>query len=120
MKKIIGIAIILLIIAIECFTIYKMKEEADIKKYEAKKLQTIQENTANNIEDKEEPEVLQYLDLILEEYKGYKVSAKLNIEKLNINTYVLEECTKASMQVAQAKLFGPNPNEVRKLLYRWA
>lgn len=45
-------------------------------------------------------------------YKGYKVSSQLKIEKLDIDTYVLESSNKNAMEVSVIKCFGSNPNEV--------
>ena len=48
---------------------------------------------------------------IANEYKGYKVSASWKIDKLDIDTYVLEQYSKPAMEVSVAKYFGPSPNE---------
>ena len=121
MKKIIGTLIIIVIIAIESYTLYKMKEEKDIREYRIQMLQSAEESSISDIEadDEEKTEELRYLNLIPEEYKGYNVSAKIDIEKLNLSNYVLEEYSKSAMEVAVSKYFGPNPNEVRKLLCCW-
>ena len=50
-----------------------------------------------------------------EDYKGYKVSAKLEIPKIKLETYVLEEFSNDSLNVSVTKFWGPNPNEVGNL-----
>lgn len=120
MKKMIASAILLGIVCIIVYTAYQMYVETTIKEKPAQENnisteeQNVEENKAEqNIEEEEEvEEELQYLSLIPEEYKGYPVDAKLEIEKLNIDTYVLQEYSKPAMEVSIAKYFGPNPNEV--------
>ena len=49
---------------------------------------------------------------IEEEYKGYKVSAKLTIPKIDLETYVFSEYDEDAMWICPTKYFGPEPNEV--------
>ena len=51
-------------------------------------------------------------EVIPDEYKGYKVSAKLIIEKINLETYVFEEYNEDAMWICPTKYYGPNPNEI--------
>lgn len=48
---------------------------------------------------------------IVKEYEGYKVSAKLEIPKINLETYVLDSSQEDAMWLCPTKYFGPNPNE---------
>lgn len=50
--------------------------------------------------------------MLPDEYKGYKVSAKLEIEKIGLETYVFEDYDVDAMWICPTKYFGPNPNEV--------
>lgn len=50
-------------------------------------------------------------------YLGFEVSAQLIIPKINLETYVLKDYTKDRMDVCPTKFWGPDPNEIRKLLY---
>ena len=45
-------------------------------------------------------------------YLGYKVSARLEIPKLNINSNVLEEYSTEGLEVCISKFWGSNPNEI--------
>lgn len=46
------------------------------------------------------------------EYLGYKVSARLEIPKLNINSNVLEEYSTEGLEVCISKFWGSKPNEI--------
>lgn len=50
-------------------------------------------------------------------YLGFEVSAQLVIPKIDLETYVLKDYTKDRMDVCPTKFWGPDPNEIRKLLY---
>ena len=50
-------------------------------------------------------------------YLGFEVSSQLIIPKINLETYVLKDYTKDRMDVCPTKFWGPDPNEIRKLLY---
>lgn len=54
---------------------------------------------------------IQAINKIPASYKGYKVSAKLKIPKINLETYVFEEYDEEAMWICPTKYFGPNPNE---------
>ena len=45
-------------------------------------------------------------------YKGYTVSAKLTIPKIDLETYVFEEYDEEAMWICPTKYFGPNPNKI--------
>lgn len=47
---------------------------------------------------------------IISEYKGYDVTAKLEIPKIKLKTYVLKNFTEQAMKICITKLEGPNPN----------
>lgn len=112
MKKIIGGILIVFILAIIGYTIYGIYKENTIKDYQAKQENIQNNNIENNREEELKVEQPKDLELVKKEYKGYKVAAKLKIKKLDIDTYVLEEYTKPAMEIAVAKYFGPNANEV--------
>lgn len=46
------------------------------------------------------------------EYNGYPVIAKLEIEKINLDTFVLKEHNKQTLATSVTKFYGANPNEV--------
>ena len=47
-----------------------------------------------------------------ENYLGFEVIAKLEIHKIELDTYVLKEYSKEAMDICVTKLWGPNPNEI--------
>lgn len=49
---------------------------------------------------------------ILTTYKGYPVIAKLEIPKINLETYVISEYNIQALGVSVTKFYGGNPNEV--------
>ncbi|MBS5857461.1 MAG: sortase [Clostridia bacterium] len=49
---------------------------------------------------------------ILSKYNGYPVIAKLEIEKINLDTLVLKEHNKQTLATSVTKFFGANPNEI--------
>ena len=48
---------------------------------------------------------------IEKEYKGYVVSAKLEIPEINLETYVLDSDEEEAMWLCPTKYFGPDANE---------
>ena len=56
---------------------------------------------------------------IIEKYKGYDVSAKLIIPTIKLETYVLKNFSLDALNVSVTKFWGPDANEVRKLLCGW-
>lgn len=51
------------------------------------------------------------IETIDKEYKGYKVSAKLEIPKINLQTFILDSDDEEAMWLCPTKYFGPDPNE---------
>lgn len=49
---------------------------------------------------------------IIKYFKGYPVIAKLEIPKINLETYVISEYSKEALGISVTKFYGGNPNEV--------
>ena len=83
-------------------TIEKVNSKSN-QNYQNKNLET-QQSTENeqNVEK-------EYIET---EFKGYKVCAKLNIPAINLETYVLEECSKQALLTSVTKFYGGEPNKV--------
>lgn len=107
MNKVLRWLILMALFLILLFMLKGISEEAQIKTGE--EAQNVQEET--KIEEKKE-EAKNKTKVVATQYKGYKVTANLQIEKLKIDTCVLEDYTKNAMEVCVTKFFGPNPNEV--------
>ena len=136
-KSIIRAFIILFILIIIFYMIYGWYKESKIKvvkniKTELTKVEKQdstenimkiiiegeQSNAEENIEANEENEENeqtnnegQLEEPVPNEYLGYKVSARLEIPKLNINSNVLEEYSTEGLEVCISKFWGSNPNE---------
>ncbi len=76
----------------------------------------IMNNVENEIEENNEVIQKEYpKEEIIEEYRGYKVSAKLVIPQINLETYILEEYTEDSLNKSVAKFWGADPNKIGNL-----
>ncbi len=109
MKKILGKILLSFIIGIVIYV--------GIEIYQEQKIKNVQISKNNNINldiiEKEEEKIKKIdLNLVEKKYKGYTVDAKLQIHKLDIDTYVLKEYSKEAMEICVAKYYGPSPNEV--------
>lgn len=112
MKKLLRYIILTVIIVVIVFTLVGIYNESKIKRSsnDENTIQLVQQQQEvynEEIENKKES-----LELVQKEYKGYKVSAKLKIDKLNINTCVLDDFTDEAMNICVTKFYGPEANEV--------
>lgn len=127
-KSIIRTFIVLFILSIIFYMIYGWYRESKIKvvkniKTELTKVEK-QDSTENilrgienedreaNKENEEMQKKNQLEEPVPNEYLGYKVSARLEIPKLNINSNVLEEYSTEGLEVCISKFWGSNPNEI--------
>ena len=87
------------------------KSGATIEKVNSKSYQNYQNK---NLETQQSTENEQNVEkeYIETEFKGYKVCAKLNIPAINLETYVLEECSKQALLTSVTKFYGEEPNKV--------
>lgn len=72
--------------------------------------QNKQENISNEIITglvKEYPK-----EEIINQYKGYAVIAKLEIPKINLETYILKQYSKNALNVSVTKFWGSDPNQI--------
>lgn len=116
-KRIINIFFIIVIFVVIFYGVselYKEKKQEKDNNYQVKRLiideyenfsnNSINEN--NELENKEYPK-----EKIEEKYKGYDVLAKLEISKINLETYVINFSENA-LNVSVTKFWGNNPNEI--------
>ena len=109
MKKIIIIFIIIISFGIIYYYYYMPKKQTE---------KSIQAKDTSIVEDHKDEEIIckinskQNLNLIEEKYKGYNVSAKLVIPKIDIETYVLEDYNIEALKVSVTKFWGNNPNDI--------
>lgn len=116
-KRIINIFFIIVIFVVIFYGVvelYKEKKQEKDNNYQVKRLIIDEyENLSNNnlyedneLENKEYPK-----EKIEEKYKGYDVLAKLEISKINLETYVINFSENA-LNVSVTKFWGNNPNEI--------
>lgn len=86
------------------------KSGTTIEKVNSKSYQNYQNE---NLETQQSTENEQNVEkeYIETEFKGYKVCAKLNIPTINLETYVLEECSKQALLTSVTKFYGEEPNK---------
>ena len=118
MKKFLSKTLLLLILGIVIYVGIQIYQEWKIKDYSASETEEQLEKITKdetNIETEQTTQKRQQkidLNLVNKQYKGYAVDAKLEIDKLDIDTYVLKEYSKAGMEVCVSKYYGAEPNEV--------
>lgn len=49
---------------------------------------------------------------IIEEYQGYKVAGKLEIPKISLETYILEEYSEQALNTSVTKFWGADANQI--------
>lgn len=111
MKKILRWIILIILFLILIFTLNGIYKESQIEKGES--IQNLQSDEVKEETNQEKnKQDIGTKVKVAEQYKGYKVAANLKIEKLKIDTCVLEDYTKNAMETCVTKFFGPNPNEI--------
>lgn len=83
------------------------KTESNQPQYNTQNLYLQNEESENNTKEKEYPK-----EEIVAEYKGYTVVAKLEIPKIELETYVLQKYSVNALNVSVTKFWGANPNSV--------
>ena len=105
--------IVLIILVFVLFDIYK-ENKIGKSNYNVQGVSTnLNKNEENIIEENKTNEEKKYIkeDVILE-YKGNKVICKLEIPKIDLETYVLEKYLEETLNVSVVKFYGANPNEI--------
>ena len=107
-KKIINNIMLICILLLSTFLVLELRaEEAIPEKQDVGNT----ERTQTNVEIIPKKEKI-FLQEVEEEYKGYKVTAMLQIPKINVNTCVLEEYSIDALYECVTKFYGNEPNEV--------
>lgn len=105
-KKILKLIIVFVIFIILGNTLYGIYKEMTL----SEKPQSIG-SIQNNLYDSEKTNQKIEYETILKEYKGYRVTAKLTIPKIDLETYVFQEYDEEAMWICPTKYYGPEPNE---------
>ena len=109
-KNIIKLFVIFLIGVLIGNVAYGIYKEAILENGPGDKISNLIENTITKENINES--LTTKKEKIPEQYKEYKVSCKLEIEKINLKTYVFENYDEDAMWICPTKYFGPNPNEI--------
>lgn len=75
-------------------------------------MENIVENEADTNEEIKNTIVLEEHRTMPREIKGYKVVGKIEIPKINLESYILSETSKETLNISVAKLYGPQINKV--------
>lgn len=105
-RKRIRLIILIFIIYIIVICSYWLYKETNIRLADEPKpfeIQQIVKQDETPVSDKE---------LIADEYMGYKVAAQLQIPKIDLECYVLEEYSKDAMDISPTKYWGPDANNI--------
>ena len=95
-------------LCIEICTDVKIKKKGMTAQYETNEtIEEKRENTTTQQIIKECPKVQ-----VIDEYKGYTVVAKLEIPKIQLETYILQNYSVEALNISVTKFWGANPNEI--------
>ena len=120
-------------LCIEIYTDVKIKKKETTAQFETQNLST-QNSTTQNLnlqkqntqnsekdqttEEKQVNDTIQQTtkqypkEQIIEEYRGYTVTAKLEIPKIQLETYILQNYSVEALNISVTKFWGANPNEI--------
>ena len=108
-KKIVSLIIFIIILIVLIWLCVEAYTDNKIKNRQTGELEYSLQNV--NAQSYIEKEVKQYpKEEIINDYKGYKVIAKLEIPIINLETYILEKYSEETLNVSVTKFWGANPN----------
>lgn len=113
---IVNLFLIFIVLTILVFVILDIYKENKIGKsnYDVQGVSTnVNKEEENKINENKTNKEKKYIkeDVPLE-YKGYTVISKLEIPKIDLETYVLEKYLEETLNISVVKFYGANPNEV--------
>ena len=113
---IVNLFLIFIVLTILVFVILDIYKENKIGKsnYDVQGVSTnVNKKEENKINENKTSEEKKYIkeDVPLE-YKGYTVISKLEIPKIDLETYVLEKYLEETLNISVVKFYGANPNEI--------
>ena len=123
-RKIINIVLVLIIFSIFTFLGIEEIKELNVKNknYDTQNISTkinnvydkekIEDGNKSNNEEKEKIKTNYEKEEIIKEYKGYDVLAKLEIPKINLETYVLKTYSSKALEISVVKFWGAEPNTI--------
>ena len=123
-RKIINIVLVLIIFFIFTFLGIEEIKELNVKNknYDTQNISTkinnvydkekIEDGNKSNNEENENIKTNYEKEEIIKEYKGYDVLAKLEIPKINLETYVLKTYSSKALEISVVKFWGAEPNTI--------
>ena len=117
-SKILKYSIIILILSILFFILFNIRKEDGIREntvVEKVASKTNINSTQNSITEEQQSTTNEQIvekEYIETEFNGYKVSAKMYIPKINLETYVLEKYSKQALLTSVTKFYGGEPNQI--------
>lgn len=117
-NKVLKYSIIILILSILFFILFNIRKEDGIREntvVEKVVSKTNINSTQNSITEEQQSTTNEQTvekEYIETEFNGYKVSAKLYIPKINLETYVLEKYSKQALLTSVTKFYGGEPNQI--------
>ena len=107
-RVIINFILVILIFGIITYLRIETNSEKNIKQannYEVKNVVT----STNNIKENEK---VYPKEEVIKEYKGYEVDSKLEIPKIELETYILKDFSKETLNMSVTKFWGCKPNTI--------
>lgn len=107
-RTIINFILVILIFGIITYLRVENYSEENIKQannYEVKNVVT----STNNIKENEK---VYSKEEVIKEYKGYEVDSKLEIPKIELETYILKDFSKETLNISVTKFWGCKPNTI--------
>lgn len=107
-RTIINFILVILIFGIITYLRIETNSEKNIKQannYEVKNVVT----STNNIKENEK---VYSKEEVIKEYKGYEVDSKLEIPKIELETYILKDFSKETLNISVTKFWGCKPNTI--------
>lgn len=99
---------IMFVLVIEEYKDSRIKKQEDAKELDY---------TVEDINYEEQKKIKEYPKVEVEkEYKGYEVSSKLEVPKIELETYILSKYSEKALNVSATKFWGADANEIRKFL----
>ncbi|MCI8620425.1 MAG: sortase [Clostridia bacterium] len=110
-KRLINYLIVFIVISIILFLGIEEYKDNKIKKQIANKEMQYSAQDMNATYKKEEETKKYPKEEIPKEYKGYKIIAKLEIPKIELETFILSEYSEKALNVSVTKFWGADPNK---------
>ena len=107
-RVIINFILVILIFGIITYLRIENYSEENMKQannYEVKNVVT----STNNIKENEK---VYSKEEVIKEYKGYEVDSKLEIPKIELETYILKDFSKETLNMSVTKFWGCKPNTI--------